>query len=132
MNITPEIKTKINELAEIIHYGMFYVTSNERGENGKYLKQDRVSSQASVIGCQAYFFIFKNILNYTDEQLNVLSDNPFEIMCDIVDEFELKNGEVIYDKDKIIKHITIYLEDMIQIENTLVTPSLKDMWCPNW
>ena len=89
MDITPEIKVQIENLATIIDYGMYCVTTlscikhypEECDEKDRFWGQDVLDQRIFALGCQAYFIIYKDILNYTEKQLEELSDNEFNYDC---------------------------------------------------
>ena len=92
MKITPEIREKIETLVKWIDYGLYCVETlacikhipQEWDENDRFIHQDVLNHRVMTLGCQAYFFIYKDILNYPDEKLAGLCDNEFEMMVEII------------------------------------------------
>ena len=133
MDITPDIKAKIEHLATIIDYGMYCVDSlasmkhynEECDDRDRFWGQTVIDSQVQVLGCQAYFIIYKDILNYTEKQLEELSDNEFEMMNDVIDALKLNDDDVVYSKEALTHYITKYLADMVWDEEL-------GAWHPDW
>ena len=133
MNITPEIKAQIEDLATIIDYGMYCVTAlacikhynEECDEKDEFWGQPVINSQIQILGCQAYFIIYKEILNCTDEQLAQLSDNAFELIELINIALKLNDDDVVYSKEALTHYITKYLADMVWDEKI-------GTWHPYW
>lgn len=133
MNITPEIKAEIEYLATIIDYGMYCVDAlscikhynEECDDSGRFWGQTVIDSQIQILGCQAYFIIYKDILNYTEKQLEELCDNEFEMVNDVIDALKLNDDDVVYSKEALTHYITKYIEDMVWDEEFRA-------WHPDW
>jgi len=133
MDITPEIKAKIENLATIIDYGMYSVNAiacikhypEECDENDRFHLQSAIDDQVITLGCQAYFIIYKDILNYTEKQLEELTDNEFELMEEVVGALKLQDDDVVYSKDTLTYYITKYIKDMVWDEPF-------GAWHPDW
>ena len=133
MNITPEIKAKIENLATIIDYGMYCVTSitcikhynEECDENDTFWGQSLIEHRIFTLGCQAYFIIYKDLLNYTEKQLAELTDNEFELMEEVINALKLNDDDVVYSKETLTHYITKYIGDMVWDEEL-------GAWHPDW
>jgi len=107
MRITQEIRFKIEAVATIIDYGFFC---------------DPEPDQREILGAQAFFLIYKDILNYNDLQMYELTDNKFEMIEEVTKELQLEN---MYSKPNLIKCITQYIKNMVWDKNF-------KMWHPKW
>ena len=133
MTITPDMKNKIETLATIIDYGMYGVDllacikhyPEECDGNDRFHEQSTIDSQITTLGWQAYFIIYKDILNYTEQQLEILSEGHAVMMQEMIDELKLGNDDVVYSKELLIQYIVKYIEDMIWDEK-------YGVWHPNW
>lgn len=133
MNITPEITTKIENLATIIDYGMLGVHPfacikhylEECDENDQFREHSTICDRIYTLGCQAYLVIYRDILNYTERQLAELSESPFDMVEDVLELLKLDDDDVVYSKERVVHYITKYLAEMIWDEN-------RNCWHPEW
>ena len=133
MKITPEIKTKIEHLATIIDYGMYSVESlacikhfeEELDEYDRFEGEPLIRGQVLALGCQAYFIIYRDILNYTEKKLEALTSNHFEMIDDVMKGLRLGSDDVVYSREYLVLCITQYLEAMIWDEPF-------GAWHPEW
>ena len=84
-----------------------------------------IDNQIHILGCQAYFIIYEDPLNYTDEQLAELTDNEFELMELVIAALKLNDDDVVYSKDNLTFYITKYIKDMVWDEPF-------GAWHPDW
>ncbi len=133
MKITPEIREKIETLVKWIDYGLYCVEAlacikhipQEWDENDRFVLQNDMKNRVMTLGCQAYFFIYKDILNYSDKQMAGLCEHELETMVDITVAFKLQDDDVVYSKEQLTRYITQYVEDMVWNEECGV-------WHPKW
>ena len=121
LKITPEIKTKIEVLATFIDYGVadYIFPVINTFQEGTFYKLNEYDYDAAVehqcfgFARIAMHYIFKDILKYSDKQLQDYTDNLVELALEVGEKLHLNDVNIVYSKDTLIQYIVEYLESFV-------------------